>query len=87
MSNLDSSLPPIPPELLRKLTISSVPTSTLTLKQPLLLRWTPQEDITAFELAKLTPYLCGKPLFDETWAQLGTMQRHFERVEEKAVTP
>lgn len=38
----------------------------------------PKEDITAYELAQLLPYVTNnQPMFEEHWEQLGEMQRHF----------
>lgn len=39
----------------------------------------PKEDITAFELASLMPYLLGASLTFGAWVDLGEMQRHFKR--------
>ena len=39
-------------------------------------RFQPATDVTADELARLEPYLRGKPLYDEDWEALGTATRH-----------
>ena len=42
-------------------------------------RYEPQEDITAYELALLIPYLTGVVLTNDALATLGAAGRHFRR--------
>lgn len=39
----------------------------------------PKEDITAYELARLLPYLHGRPLTEVEWESLGHVARHLKR--------
>lgn len=52
----------------------------MKIEQPVTARYTPQPDITAYELALILPGLLGKPIFEADWTKLGSASRHFERV-------
>jgi hypothetical protein len=42
----------------------------------------PKEDITAYELAQLLPYMLGLSLDEAKWKALGTAVRHLERTKQ-----
>lgn len=47
------------------------------LRMPMSVTFSPQPDITAYELAMLLPYLLSNHgIYAEDWAELGTMKRH-----------
>lgn len=41
--------------------------------------WNPQEDITAYEVAKLLPFFHGRHMTEDDWAALGEATRHLKR--------
>ena len=48
--------------------------------KPLYMDFTPQPDLTAYELAQIF-MIHEYPKFEEDWIALGTLQRHFTRRE------
>ena len=60
-------------------TISRTP-SIRTIPVARTFRFEPQLDITTDELAQLTPYLSGKPLYDADQKALGSAMRHLKEV-------
>ena len=60
-------------------TISRTP-SIRTIPAARTFRFVPQTDITTEELARLEPYLNGKPLYDEDQKALGTAMRHLKEL-------
>lgn len=51
------------------------------IERPVVASFEPQQDITAYELATLLPYLFGKALYQSDWDSLGAAQRHMKRHE------
>jgi hypothetical protein len=48
-----------------------------TIELPLSAKFEPETDITAYELAKLLPYLMGEPLYRKKWEEMPPeVQRH-----------
>jgi hypothetical protein len=50
--------------------------SFMDLGKPIWITFSPQPDITAYELAQIL-MLHDYPYFEADWAALGTLQRHF----------
>ncbi len=47
------------------------------IRKPLTFNYNPQEDITAYELAKLLPYLLGQSIFEDEWEKFDpNLKRH-----------
>jgi hypothetical protein len=42
--------------------------------------YNPQEDITTYELSRIIPFMLGKELNNAEWAQLGSAQRHLQKI-------
>lgn len=49
-----------------------------TIRQPLAVKYEPLPDITAYELARLLPYLTS-PIYEGDWEALGSANRHLKR--------
>lgn len=42
--------------------------------------YSPQPDITAYELAQILPYLIGRAMHESDWEKLGVATRHLKRL-------
>lgn len=59
--------------------------SSIALSQPISASFEPQPDITAYELARLLPYLSSRmPLYEGGWEALGSANRHLRRYDRPA---
>lgn len=57
-----------------------IPAVEYTIRQTVSCRFTPKEDITAYELAQLIPFFHGRWMYEEDWDALGAaLQRHLSR--------
>jgi hypothetical protein len=70
--------PPVPGDADRETILRSPAIRTIPVARTF--RFEPQTDITTDELARLEPYLSGKPLYDEDQKALGTAMRHLREV-------
>lgn len=50
----------------------------MTILQPFCFRFEPEPDITAYELARLMPYLTGTPIYQSTYDAMGSERRHLK---------
>jgi hypothetical protein len=62
------------------ITVSNAPAEFTRLVVPIAAKYAPKEDITAYELSLLLPYLLGTPIYENDWQKLGAATRHLERL-------
>ncbi len=82
MSDTTSDTPDIDLSQFPALNLKMADKPSLPVLQPVTARYAPKPDITAWELAQILPGLFGKPIYEAEWAALGSVTRHFERLDQ-----